>query len=130
MQGYCEGSASTFGSHGISGGISPSIFSPGITSPSGLFRGNVSLGETPTRPPSGLSTPFGTAPAGPGLGGVGINSGGTGLFSGQNTGGLFGGNQTPPRPLLGICGTTSVGGSTGHIPSITAMTPGMTRFHL
>ena len=82
----------------------------GITSPSGLFRGNnVGLGDTGNRPPSGISVPFG--------GSAGGLTGGGGLFGTQGAGGLFSGTQTPPRPVSGFSSVSGVGSYFGSNPS-------------
>jgi hypothetical protein len=85
-------------------------------------------GETGIRPPSGsgisgVITPFGATSGQTGgmtsVGGMtgssgslsgGINRGtGGGLFSSQGTGGLFGGTQTPPRPVSGFSSVNGPG---------------------
>ena len=120
------------GTSGVGGGVSPFSLQntaqsgiTGFSSPSGLFRGNTTGGETGIRPPSGsgIITPFGAQSGQTGgmtsLGGMtggtgslsgGINRGtGGGLFSSQGTGGLFGGTQTPPRPVSGFSSVNGPG---------------------
>lgn len=79
---------------------------PGITSPSGLFRGStLGVGDAVNRPPSGITGPFGGSAGG-------LTAGG-GLFSSQAPGGLFSGTQTPPRPVSGFSSVSGIGTGVG-----------------